>query len=183
MMAAKNWREELPAKVRVIKIVVAAMIASCVVFLVAALGASAAMSAFPNMEFMAYLALGVALTALVMRAVIPAKLVAAGRKQILGNLRKAADAPGAGKQTKRFEELENEAGFRLTALLQMKAILCCSILEGPVFLAIVAYFLGRSPISPAVASAMIVLLALHFPTADRASNWIEGQMQLLKEEY
>ncbi len=68
-------------------------------------------------------------------------------------------------------------------LLQGKTILAAALIEGVTFFLLIAYMVEHSPISLAVAGIMIVILVLPFPTCDRTLNWIEGQLQLLKDEY
>jgi hypothetical protein len=176
-MSSIHWRDELPAKVRALKIVVGGMIASCLVMFVV-LAATAGSPMFSDMELVSYLVLGVALMTYAMRAIVPPMIVAAGRKKIFENLRK-----DAGTRNRGFDAVEGEAGRRLIELMQRKTVVGAAMVEGSVFLALIAYMLGHSSVSLAVAAVLLVLMALTFPSVDRSSSWIESQMQLLKDGF
>jgi hypothetical protein len=182
-MKSGDWRNELPKRVTVMRIIVAAMVAGCTLVLTVLLVVSASFTAMPDMAWMTILAVGVAIAALIARAIIPAVVVAGGRKAILGELRKKAEQERDGRVPAGFEAMEAEAGHRLIGLLQAKTIMSVAPLEGAAFLLFIAYLLARSPIALAVGVAMIVILALHFPSVERTANWIEDQLRLLREEY
>lgn len=187
------------------RIIVAAMVAGCALALAVFLVISASFPARPDMWWMTVFAVGAAIAALIARAIFPLVVVAGGRKAILRYLRRTSDqeellpAPLWWQRVREprktgdqaidasepatFETIEADAGRHLMGLLQAKTIMSLAPLEGAVFLLFIAYLLARSPISLAVGVAMIVILAAHFPTVERTSNWIEDQLRLLREQY
>jgi hypothetical protein len=179
----QSWRDELPGRVLAMQIIVAALVMGCVVFAIVAIVVSASMAANDDSKLITYLALGVAVFAMIPRAVAPTIMVSAGRKKILEQLKGKSAQGDAGTRTVRFDELEDEAGRHAIPLLQGKLIVSAALIEGPTFLLLVAYMLERSPIALAAAGFMVLLLAMHFPTFDRAAEWIDGQLRSLKEEY
>jgi hypothetical protein len=156
------------------------MIGGCLMMFVL-LAATAGTPVSPNMELVGYLVQGIALMALVMRAIVPRMIISAGRKTIFENLRSEAEKQGAGTRNRGFDAVESEAGRRLIELMQRKTIIGAALVEGSAFLSLIAYMLGHSTISLAVAAVLLVLMALTFPSIDRSSSWIESQMQLLKD--
>ncbi|MCC6127343.1 MAG: hypothetical protein IT426_20470 [Pirellulales bacterium] len=182
-MPLPNWRDELPGRVRAMQIIVAALVMGCVVFAVVAIVVSPLIPTDADSKLVTYLALGVAVLAMIPRAVVPTIIVATGRKKILGNLKQNSTQRDAGTRGIRFDELEEEAGRQAISLLQSKLIVSAALIEGPTFFLLVAYMLECSPIALAAAGIMALLLALHFPSFGRAAEWIEGQLRLLKEEY
>jgi hypothetical protein len=181
-MSSPNWRDELPGRVRAMQIIIAALVMGCVFILAPVLTVLASMRPIGTEYLVTWIALGFAVIALIIRAVAPTIFAAAGRKKILRALREES-AEGAGTHTKSFDESEDEAGRHMITILLGKTILGAALIEGITFFLLIAYMLERSPIALAAAVTMIALLALHFPTFGLASNWIEGQLQLLKEEY
>jgi hypothetical protein len=180
-MASSCWREELPAKLMVMKIIVAVMIGSCVMLLAALFSISMTMPAIQGTELVTYIALGFAVISIFELSFVPKIIGIMGRKAMLREIRPQDGLQGTNSKTATFEQAE--AGSRLISLLQKKIISNCAILEGASMFAIIAFFLDRSPLAIVGALAMIVLLALQFPTYDRSAGWIENQLQLLKDEY
>jgi hypothetical protein len=182
-MPTPNWRDDLPGRVRVMQIIIAALVAGCVFFAVIAIVVSSFNSALDDSQLITFIALGIAVLAMIPRVVVPSIMVPAGRKKILRELREKTTEQGTGTRAKCFDEVENEAGRQMTYLLQRKTIISAALVEGPALFLLVAYMVEHSPISLAAAGILVVILALHFPTFDRTSNWIEGQLQLLKDEF
>jgi hypothetical protein len=182
MMAAANWREVLPARVRGMQIIVVALVLGCLFFAVVSLIMSNKLEAKNESNLITVIALGVVVLTIVPRVVAPAIMVSAGRKKILGGIREKSAEQESGARASSFDVSENAVGQQLIALLQGKLVISAALIEGPTFFLLVAYMLERSPIALAAAGILMVILALHFPTLDRASNWIEDQLRLLKEE-
>jgi hypothetical protein len=178
-MATPSWREELPKRVRAMQIIITALTLGCVFFFGIAFFVASSMPQNTGSNLITYIALGFAVLAIGPRLVVPLVMVSAGRRKILHVLQeKKGDT-----QSKGFENLEDEAGCQLLAIFQGKTIISGALIEGPTFFLLVAYLVEHSPLALAAAGIMVVILALHFPTVDRTANWIEGQLQLLKEEY
>lgn len=110
------------------------------------------------------IAIGLAAVNMILRAIIPARMVVGVRRR----LAVAADASGA-------------AGDLLQSLIA-STIVACALLEGAAFLCFIAWFLESSWPALAAGSALTVGVALHFPTRARAERWLRHQMELLDEE-
>ena len=179
-MTSDHWRDVLPARLRVMQIIIGAMTIGCIFLFAVILAISFPIARMSETHSFTYIALGIAFVVLILRSFFPTLVVVAGRRQIRRNFREASETQGARMQAQRFDQLEDEAGRRLIDLLQGKILVGAALMEGSAFLSLISYLPERSPISLAVAAIMIVFLTLHFPTGDRASNWIENQLQLLK---
>lgn len=179
-MALPSWREELPGRVRGMQIIIAALCLGCIVFLGIAAAIAPSMSKNGDSKLITYVALGFVILAIVPRLVVPAIMVSVGRRKIAGELQMERDALS---DPKRLEDFENDAARRLLGLLQGKTIISGALIEGSTFFLLIAYMLERSPIALAGAVLMIVVLAMHFPTVDRTTSWIEDQLKLLREGF
>jgi hypothetical protein len=181
-MSLPSWRDELPKRVRGLRIIVAAMATGCAFFMAIATFVSSSTSVNSDSRLVTYIALGLVVLTVIPRVIVPPIIVAAGRKKILRQLREnSSKQPATG--AKSFGEVEDEAGRQTTLLLFGKTIFSAALVEGPTFFLLVAYMLERSPLALGAAAILLLILTLHFPTVGRTENWVEGQLQLLKEEY
>jgi len=57
-----------------------------------------------------------------------------------------------------------------------------AILEGATFFLIIVYMMERSPLMLTCAVALVVVVAAHFPTVDRVSDWITDRLYRIDEE-
>jgi hypothetical protein len=177
---AEVWREELPQKLKAMKIIVVALTGSCLLAMAIFFTMSLTTDSPVGLYILSYIALGFAGLAMIELPIASKFIVSLGRKAILRQFR-PEESDGA--RAAEFASIESEAGCRLIALLSQKTIICSAIAEGAAFFAVITYYIERSPILPVVAVAMTILVLLQFPTHDRSANWIEKQLQLLKDEY
>lgn len=56
-----------------------------------------------------------------------------------------------------------------------------ALLESAGFLNLIIFFVEHSVVSVAIAGATILLMAVGFPTTSRALNWIESQLELVRD--
>ena len=181
-----DFRAALPSMVRVLQIIVVALAAGCVVFLVVAHqtgladGADAAgndQSAFLELFALAFLAVaGIA------RLIVPRVVVAASLRKIVDQKWQLSptSGPGDGGQQNLIEQHGDAA--RLWFVYMTKTIVGVAILEGATFFLIIVYMLGRSSLMATCAIALMVVVAAHFPTVDRVSNWIADRLRRVDEE-
>jgi hypothetical protein len=166
-MADTSWSDELTTSVRTLQIVVAAMSFGCVAFLAVVLiaGGNPPPSSTPVLS---YIAAGFAALQVVVRLLAPGIIVAQGRKKILQET--AAGAPMDAWPSK------------LTQLMMTKTIVAAAILEGAALFLLIACLVEKSPWVLAIAIALLVGIALNWPTQSSAQAWIDGQLRRLEEE-
>jgi uncharacterized membrane protein len=80
-----------------------------------------------------------------------------------------------------FFQRTGDAG-RLMIVYMTTTIMAGAILEGAVFLLLVAYMVEQQVVSLAVAVAILAALAAHVPWQSRVFAWIDGQLRRLDEE-
>lgn len=100
-----------------------------------------------------WMASGMAVVMLGMRAIVPALVASAGTRQALasgGDLREA-----------------------LAPVYQTKTIIGNAMLEGAAFFGLVSYLIERNWISLCSAGAMLVVMAATFPSQSQFEGWVE----------
>jgi len=179
-----QWHNELTPVLRTMQIVVGALVAGCAMFLVVVLVVAPTMAADrrQDMPLITYVATGFAVVSLIVRAVVPGIVVTLGRRRILnGNWPMPASRGGSQPINVEFIERTGDAG-RLAVLSLNRTIIAAAMLEGAAFFALVAYMIERLPLALVVAVALIVGVALHFPTRSRLVHWVEDQLALIEQE-
>ncbi|MBC8351857.1 MAG: hypothetical protein H8E66_07700 [Planctomycetes bacterium] len=117
---------------------------------------------------------GFAGMALLARAVVPGFVFSTIRRKISqGNWQPTSKNRGPVPKT--------DEGL-LMAALQMKTILGCAILEAPGFANGYAYMTERQPASFAIALALILLIAAHFPLRFWLDGWLQRQIKWIEED-
>jgi hypothetical protein len=162
------------------QIIVAALTAGCIAFLVVATVVAGVPGDSPERPFLTYVMLAIAATMVLARLIVPRNVVAQARRKIRSGTWPAAQ----GNRPKTFGDSawqESDAG-KLTVVLIMRTVIAAGILEGATFMLLIAYMVERSPLSLALAALLIVALAAHFPTVSSCSAWVDEQLRLLNEE-
>ena len=181
-MIDSPWREELGPAVRTLQIIVGALTAGSVVFLIVAIVLSGAIAVEAgNTPILTYVALGFAAMVLLARPIVSNIIVATGRSRIA----KGTWQPPGGQQANRaMSELLERMGDagKLVVINQVRTIVAGALLEGAAFLLLVVYLAEHSWISLAVAIVFILTLAMHFPTRQRLIAWIENQLAVLEQQ-
>jgi len=176
-MSISDWREQLPAKVRVLQIIIAALFFGCFNFLIIAALVAGNRNNAVEKPTLTYIALAFAASILIPCAMLPRLIVAQGRKKI----RSETPAAGVSFVAENGESINWKAGA-LMILFQTKAIVLGAMLEGAVFFLTIAYIIEHSPLSLIPAIALMLLLISLMPTTGRVTIWIEGQMKMMDEE-
>jgi uncharacterized membrane protein len=179
-MSGADWREQLPAKVRVLQIIVGALFFGCLFFLFAAFLVGQNANQAAEQPVLTYISLAAAGMILLVWVVLPGIVVSQGRKNIHRTLPRAKQVSGDSNEEK--DERENSLAEALVQLLQTKTIVACAMLEGGVFFLLVVYMIEHSVISLLAAGVLMILLIAQMPTSGRATAWIENQMRLVDEE-
>lgn len=184
-MSDASWREELGGLVFTQQIIVGALVAGALGFLVVA-AVLVAQGAFgigddDTLTWAMNLTLALFLAAeIIARLIVPSMIVAQARRKIAAGEWELPQGPEqAGARS--MIERTGDAG-RLMAIHQMKTIVAAALVEGVTFFAIIVYMLTQSMFGLAVACIMIAVLALHFPTRNGVFNWIESQLSRVEEE-
>ena len=163
--------------VRMLQILVAALTAGCLCFLVVALAVFGGPKDPSEMPVVTYICSAIAVCLVLARFIVPAIFVAQARRKIR-----------LGTWTSPVQHVEadwakqNDDIGKLTQVLVSQTIIAAAIIEGAVFLLLLAYFMEQSPLSLVLAVLLIVALAAQIPTAARLESWLEEQMRLLDEE-
>ena len=114
-----------------------------------------------------YFAMAFAAGAVVMSFVVPNLISAAGVK---GVAKMAQDGTATGP---------NELFGRLLAVAQTKMIVALALVEGAAFFNLIAFIITKSMVLPAVVGALLLVMAIHFPTKFKLARWLEDQQRLL----
>jgi hypothetical protein len=176
----RNGINGLAGLVRTLQIIVAALTSGCITFLAIVL-VVVGVPGLPDVPpILTWIAAAIAATMVMARLVVPAIFVARARRKI----RQGAFKAPMGK----FPVVSSDSvatDSAVNALAQVflsKTILAAAILEGAVFLLLVAYLVEHAPMSLMLAVLLIVALALHLPTYSQVEGWIQDQTRLLREE-
>ncbi|MHC4403186.1 MAG: hypothetical protein ACYTG0_26290 [Planctomycetota bacterium] len=167
-----SFSEQDPASkqdLRQLQIIVGALVAGCVLFLVLVLVAGDRLGlegfAAEGQFVFTYVAVAFTVADLAARMIVPAMMVARGRKRIAGSA--AGD-----------EEVRRE----LWVLFKTTTIIAAAFVKGVAFLMTIAYLLERADLSLILAIVLILGLATHFPTRSGVARWMGAQLRRIEEE-
>jgi len=180
-MSASDWREQLPAKVRILQIIVAAMSFGCFCLLIISVLVAQNFNKAVAQPMLTYIALVLAAMSLGICAVIPRIIVSQGRREIARKLLPASKIE-SDNSINNMAERENIKIFEIFGLLQIKTIVVCSMLEGPVIFLLIVYMVDHQILSLLAALVLLILLIIQTPTIGRVTIWLEDQMKLVDEE-
>jgi hypothetical protein len=161
----------LDAPLRSLRIVVGAILGGAVSFF-AFVAAFGPLGEEADPPFLSWLSLGVAAMALVMYAIAPSMMEAAGRRSIAGGTNASRGVL--------VEALGDEG--RLFYVNQGRTILAAALVEGAALLCGVGYLLEGETLALAGMGALLLVLALGFPTRGGWERWIDRQSRRLEEE-
>ena len=118
-------------------------------------------------EIVMYIAMAFAAVAVVMSFVVSNLVSAAGVK---GIAKMAQDGTSTGPK---------ELFGRLLAVAQTKMIIALALVEGAAFFNLVAFIITKSLTPPAIVGALLLVMAIHFPTKFKLARWLEDQQRML----
>ncbi len=153
-----------------LQIIVVAMVLGVIILLVVAAVAGPTLKPLPEQDGRApvvtYVAIAAAISALFARAFVSNLVVTAGRRKIAQRLAEASpDAIVDGE---------------LYRLFYTKTVIRCSLIEGPALFLGVAYLVERNHLALGVSIAMVLFLALHFPTRSGMAGWTDDQRRRME---
>jgi len=183
-----DWRERIAKLVRIPQIIVAALVAGCVFFLVVVLlvpggpGPAAGGDAARPQPVLTWIGLVFVATIAIVRAVVPTVMVRNGRRRIAQGTFQPPQARVKSHQ-KAQQQLEEmgDAG-QLFGLYLIKTIIGAALPEGATFLMLIAFMTERQTLALGVAVALILAVAAHLPTRTGVIHWIEDQLRLVEAE-
>jgi hypothetical protein len=173
-MLTEIQREYVRKVLPTMQIIVGALTAGVVMFLVTVLLIGPANGGPPVDPFITYLGVGFSLIVGVTWIVVPRLIGGQLRRSIVDGRWRTMTPVGSNA-----EVLGDVPA--LTSAYQTRMIISCAMLEGIAFLNLVAYMLERRPISLAVAGILILMLLGHFPTFGRVRNWLEDELATIKQ--
>ena len=165
------------AVVRTAQIIVGALLAGCVTFMVVVLVVGGAPDDSAKSSMLTFIASGTAGVLVLVRFVVPSIVVAQAR----GHIRQGTWMAASGSPPAATMQQSDDTG-KLIQVFMTRTILAAAIVEGGIFLLLVVYMTERSALSLALAVVLIAILASGFPTASRVGRWLEEQTRLLDEE-
>jgi hypothetical protein len=170
-MISDVQRQYLARVIRPMQIIVAALAAGVLAFMVVALLVRG--SREPAQANLVYIALAFSLIALVAWAILPNLMTNQARRQIAerSNPPRGTTAPSADV---------GEVGH-LAAVYQTRLIIGAAILEGAAFFNLVAYLVEGHALGLAAAVVLLVMMILfHFPTFSRLEDWVRREMETIQ---
>lgn len=152
-----------PGQIKTLQIITFALIQGVVVF--AAVAFFISQGKEQKEGVLVWVALGIAIMAIVVRTVLGGFLTSALRN---------------GLDRTVWDELpEQKKDSRLIGQFQTKHIIECALLEGAAFFNLVIYIIERNMISLGVAAVLLMLMAMAFPGGSKVDHWVENQKQLI----
>ena len=152
-----------PGQIRTVQIITFALMQGVVVFGAVAFFISRDK---PKTDgFLVWIALGLAVVAVVIRSII-------------GGFLNGALSSGMDRTV--WDELPSQKqNSRLIGQFQTKHIVECALLEGAAFLNLIAYIMERNIISIIVAGVLLMLIMISFPGGSKIDHWAENQKQMI----
>lgn len=162
------------------QILVAAMTAGALFFLVAARFIRLGRPPAAHPPVLTWLALAVAASTMLIRLVVPPRL-AARQRQAIARRQFQAPSPPQSPQVQEFLLTTGDAGL-LWLVFVKKLLMAGAPVEGATFLAGVAYLVEGSPWALGAAVLLVATLAMMIPRREAAIAWIEDQLRLVEQE-
>jgi len=177
------WEEKVAKHVRVLQIIVGALVAGCVFFLVIVLVTGGTAPGNVGNEcplIISYVALALLVAAIAARGIVPVVVVRVGRRNIAQGTFSSTQA-SARDESQQSPSPERDAAMLLT-LFQAKTIVGAALIEGVTFFMLIAYMIERYAPVLAAAVVLILVIAAHTPTRSGVIHWVEDQLRLVDEE-
>ena len=170
-MSDDSWHDDAAKTVRTLQIIVAALVAGTLFFLLIALTIAPRgkppTSPLPiSLTLIAAALVGVGLIA---RAVVLSGIVTNARRKLVNGSDPTEDDAGG------------DAKYVLS-VFQTKTIISGALFEGWAFFATIAYLIEASPIALGLAALLILGVAAHFPTPSGTIAWVERQLEKVQQE-
>ena len=159
---------------RMTKIIAGALIAGSAVFAVVAI--AIALGKQPGEPMLAYVAVAFTVADLLAYAIAPRLVTSAQVRQIASGKYPVLNASQQGGIVPPADAKPSD--YLLLVFLQ-KTIIENALIEGVVFLNLVAYLITTLWWSLAIAAALIAIMMVTFPTQSKAGRWVEDQLQLI----
>jgi hypothetical protein len=173
-MLHHGWQDQLTAPTRQLQIIVFALVVGCVSFMAIAVVVQGGMIAnAPDMPIISYVALAMCAPVVLAKVVIVPTITNRGCGEIARGQSGSTDAPSGA---------EGGDLMPLVKLYTTKTIIGGALLEGATFLLLVSYLVEGQTLNLVMAMAMIVAIAMHFPTRSRVAAWIESKSDRIDQQ-
>lgn len=138
----------------------------------------------PEQPMVSFVGLILAATTLLVLLILPGVLAASWRKKVAAGVNPLSAAFARGR---RFHVPEQpiqppQGAILWWALYQTRLITLAAVLEGTVFLNLLAYLTEGRDWSLGVAGLFLLALALLFPTLERVEGWVRLQQELVEQQ-
>jgi hypothetical protein len=176
-----SWREDATRTPRVLQVIVAALTAGTLFFLVIALTIGPFRTWLPGPQPWRPLTLfAIVLTAvaLVVRPLVVWAIVGKTRREIVTGTHRPIMPQRTGDESDKLID----DGQCLLGVFATKTIIGAAVFEGVAFLATLAYLFEGEPMTVGLALSLILGVASHFPTQSRTIDWVERQLETVQQE-
>jgi hypothetical protein len=178
-----EFRSLIEKRIRTLQIVVLALAAGVVSFLVIAVivRVTREPDQLAGLPVLTYVLLALAIVTLVFSLVFPERLFVRQRRKIAaGSWQPVLE----GQETPQVatELLQAGDAGKLYLLFNQRTVITAGMREGAGFLATIAFFLEGQVVALVVGVLVAVLVLMLFPTSNRVHHWIEQQLQLLDRD-
>jgi len=176
-MLTDEERADLARAVQTMQIIVGALAAGVVSFLVVVLVlAQQQPGPPPNEPRITYIAVVVAFVAFIVALIFPGIILRSQRQAILaGNPAPQAGSPGAPPLGTARDLGPLVAGYQTSLIIRS------ALLEGAAFFCLVAYMLERQTLSLVVAGVMLLFLLSKFPSRSKLEGAIENEWTTIEQ--
>ena len=137
-----------------------------------AAGANPAATA-QSIPILTYLAAGMGAILLPLSFILPGYIASQ-------NLRSGATGPSDGSSSPKNPAAPSGQAVTPAGAFQTSAIIGGALIEGPAFLAGIAYLIEQNPIALGVMLVLLAAMFVCFPTRGRVERWIEQQEEKLR---
>jgi hypothetical protein len=175
-MLSHDWQEQLTAPTRQLQIVVGSLTAGCVIFMAIAVvmvAQNGAIGGAADAPIISYVALAMGATVVLARIVIVPAITNRGCAEI---------ARGRGGATDSASDAADGDLMPLLKLYTAKTIVGGALLEGATFVLLISYLVEGQTLNLVVAMAIIVAIAMHFPTRVSVAAWIESKSDRIDQQ-
>ncbi len=171
-MLTEVQRDYIAQAVRTMQIIVSALAAGVLMFLVMTLIIPAKDA--PAEPFLAYMAVGFAVMAFAGWLIVPG---------IIANQARRSLAEGRVPQPTAQSEIPPEVGVvgHLVSVFQTRLIVGSALLEGAAFFGLIAFMIERQFLALSIAASLLLIIVSQIPTRNRVENWVTREIENIEQ--
>lgn len=169
-MLSDAQRDQLKPIARTMQIIVGALCLGVLSFLIVVLVIGSAKPQDQDSEpFLTYLAVGMAVGAIVVSIFLPSIILRSSPANTANPVVDDARLVGA-------NGMASENIGRFAQLYQTQLIIRCAILEGAAFFCLVGYMIEQQMFGLVAAVVLLLVMLANFPTRSRVESWIDARL-------